>query len=126
MAGKKEEDGSVKVFDEIEALKNSAGDKYLLREMLCISISEIPRMMEIIKKNIWGENYSAASIIAHEIKGTAGICGAGHLYDAASGMETACRDAIGDWDNLLNCLIEAAAAFFSHSRVRVLAALDGH
>ena len=114
-----------KIFNETDALENTAGDRDLLAEVVGFTLEDIPLLIEGISRALDKGDWSEASRLAHKAKGSAGACGAEELYGYALELELAGRDEDPSCSSYLELMKDAFRKFREHSAIRELAALDG-
>ena len=75
------------VFDLDGALERVEGDRDFLRELAGIYLDEVSKLFEVITQAMEKNDITAASKIAHTIKGASSNFCAQPLYDAAFAFE---------------------------------------
>jgi HPt (histidine-containing phosphotransfer) domain-containing protein len=74
------------------ALRWLGGDQRLLRELVGIFVDEGPKRLEALRAAVSAADGHQVEQIAHSLKGSASILGAGQLRDAAQALEDAAHD----------------------------------
>jgi two-component system sensor histidine kinase/response regulator len=84
--------GAERPVDLAVALRWLGGDRRLLRELVGIFMDDSPKRLEALRAAVRAVDGQQVEQIAHSLKGTASILGAGRLRDAAQALEDAAHD----------------------------------
>jgi len=74
------------------ALHWLGGDRRLLRELVGIFVEDSPKRLDALRAAMTAADVQQLEQIAHSLKGSASILGAGRLRDAAQALEEATHD----------------------------------
>jgi len=74
------------------AMRWLGGDRRLLRELVGIFVDDGPKRLEALRAAMTALDGQQLEQIAHSLKGSASILGAGRLRDAAQALEDAAHD----------------------------------
>jgi HPt (histidine-containing phosphotransfer) domain-containing protein len=84
--------GAEQPVDLAVALRWLGGDRRLLRELVGIFVDDGPKRLEALRTAVRTVDGQQVEQIAHSLKGSASILGAGRLRDAAQALEDAAHD----------------------------------
>jgi HPt (histidine-containing phosphotransfer) domain-containing protein len=84
--------GAERPVDLAVALRWLGGDRRLLQELVGIFVDEGPKRLEALGAAVRAVDGQQVEQIAHSLKGSASILGAGRLRDAAQALEDAAHD----------------------------------
>jgi HPt (histidine-containing phosphotransfer) domain-containing protein len=84
--------GAERPVDLAVALRWLGGDRRLLRELVGIFVDDGPKRLEALRTAVRTVDGQQVEQIAHSLKGSASILGAGRLRDAAQALEDAAHD----------------------------------
>jgi HPt (histidine-containing phosphotransfer) domain-containing protein len=84
--------GAERPVDLAVALRWLGGDRRLLRELVGIFVDDGPKRLEALRTAVRTVDGRQVEQIAHSLKGSASILGAGRLRDAAQALEDAAHD----------------------------------